>query len=51
MRVGTLSLLAAAAAAVSFLVPAADAAPPARPPLVWLKGEGNFTKSGRSSCT
>jgi hypothetical protein len=47
MRVGTLSLLAAAAAAVSFLVPAADAAPPARPPLVWLKGEGNFTKSHR----
>ena len=30
-----------------FLVPAADAAVGARPPVVWLKGEGNFTKSHR----
>ena len=39
--------LAAAVAASSFLVPAADGAVAARPPLVWLKGEGNFTKSHR----
>ena len=47
MRLSKLSLLAAAVAASSFLAPAADAAPGARPPVVWLKGEGNFTKSHR----
>jgi hypothetical protein len=40
--------LAAAAAVACFLVPAAGAAPGARPPVTWLKGEGNFTKSHRS---
>lgn len=40
-------VLAAAVAVASFLVPAADAATAARPPVVWLKGEGNFTKSHR----
>ena len=47
MGLRKLSILAAAIAASSFLVPAADAAPGARPPVVWLKGEGNFTKSHR----
>ena len=47
MGLSKLNLLAAAIAASSFLVPAADAAPGARPPVVWLKGEGNFTKSHR----
>ena len=40
------SILAAAIAAACTLVSAADAAG-ARPPVVWLKGEGNFTKSHR----
>ena len=47
MGLSKLNLLAAAIAASCFLVPAADAAPGARPPVVWLKGEGNFTKSHR----
>ena len=47
MGLSKLNVLAAAIAASSFLVPAADAAPGARPPVVWLKGEGNFTKSHR----
>ncbi|MEO5792116.1 MAG: N-acetylmuramoyl-L-alanine amidase [Gaiellaceae bacterium] len=42
-----MKVLAAAFAATSLLVPAADAAVGARPPVVWLKGEGNFTKSHR----
>jgi hypothetical protein len=42
------TVLAAAAAAACILVPpAAPSAAPSRPPLVWLKGEGNFTKSHR----
>jgi hypothetical protein len=41
-----LSPLVAALAASCFLVPAANGAA-ARPPVVWLKGEGNFTKSHR----
>jgi hypothetical protein len=42
-----LSILATAIAASCFLVPAANGAAAARPPVVWLKGEGNFTKSHR----
>ena len=38
---------AAAVAASCWLVPAAPAATGARPPVVWLKGEGNFTKAHR----
>ncbi len=37
----------AAAIATACIVPAAEAAPGARPPVVWMKGEGNFTKSHR----
>jgi len=44
-------VLAAAIAALCFLVPAADAAVPLRPPVVWLKGEGNFTKSHRETAS
>ena len=40
-------VLAAAVAASFLLVPAADAGVGARPPVTWLKGEGNFTKSHR----
>jgi hypothetical protein len=40
-------VLAAAIAASCFLAPVAGAGPSARPPVVWLKGEGNFTKSHR----
>ena len=47
MGLRRVQILAAAVAATSFLVPAADAAVGARPPVVWLKGEGNFTKSHR----
>ena len=46
MGLARVKILAAAFAASYLLVPAADAAG-ARPPLVWLKGEGNFTKSHR----
>ncbi len=45
MALRRLSILAAAIAAACFLAPAAGAA--TRPPVVWLKGEGNFTKSHR----
>ena len=42
-------LSSAALVAVSCLVvPVADAATGARPPVVWLKGEGNFTKAHRT---
>ena len=41
------ALLAALSLAACVLVPAASGATAARPPLVWLKGEGNFTKSHR----
>ena len=41
-------VLAAAVAVACLVVPVADAAPGARPPVVWLKGEGNFTKAHRS---
>ena len=41
-------VLAAAVAAPCLVVPVADAASGARPPIVWLKGEGNFTKAHRS---
>ncbi|MDQ3067395.1 MAG: N-acetylmuramoyl-L-alanine amidase [Actinomycetota bacterium] len=44
-----LHVFAAALAATFFLVPAADAAVGARPPVVWLKGEGNFSKAHRST--
>jgi len=47
MGLARVKVLAAAFAATYFLVPAADAAAGARPPVVWLKGEGNFTKSHR----
>jgi hypothetical protein len=46
MGLQRLSFLAAAIVAACTIVPAADAAG-ARPPVVWLKGEGNFTKSHR----
>jgi N-acetylmuramoyl-L-alanine amidase-like protein/Big-like domain-containing protein len=42
-----LNVLAAAIVVSSFLVPAGGAGTSARPPVVWLKGEGNFTKSHR----
>jgi hypothetical protein len=45
MALRRLTILVAATAASCFLAPAADAS--ARPPVVWLKGEGNFTKSHR----
>jgi N-acetylmuramoyl-L-alanine amidase/Bacterial Ig domain len=43
-------VLAALVAAACLVVPLADAdaAAGARPPVVWLKGEGNFTKAHRS---
>ena len=42
-------LISAALVAVSCLVvPVADAATGARPPVVWLKGEGNVTKAHRT---
>jgi len=47
MALARLSILAAAIAASSFLVPAAQAGAAAGPPVTWLKGEGNFTKSHR----
>ena len=47
MGLRRVTLLAAAVAASCVLVPAADGATAARPPLVWLKGEGNYTKSHR----
>jgi hypothetical protein len=47
MGLRRVTFLAAAVAATCALVPAADGATVARPPLVWLKGEGNFTKSHR----
>ncbi len=40
-------VLAAAVAASSVVVPVADAAGDARPPVVWLKGAGNFTPAHR----
>jgi hypothetical protein len=46
MRVGRASILAAALACL--VAPSADAAVGARPPVVWLKGEGNFTKAHRT---
>lgn len=46
MALARLHLLAAIAAA-SVAVPAAQAGTAARPPIHWLKGEGNFTKSHR----
>ena len=47
MGLRRVTFLAAAVAASCVLVPAAGGATVARPPLVWLKGEGNFTKSHR----
>ena len=41
-------VLAAALAASCLVVQVADAATGARPPVVWLKGEGNFTPAHRS---
>jgi N-acetylmuramoyl-L-alanine amidase len=40
-------VFAAAIAASCVAVPAAEATVAARPPVAWLKGEGNFTKSHR----
>ena len=42
-----MQVLAAAIAVSCVAVPTADATVAARPPVVWLKGEGNFTKSHR----
>jgi hypothetical protein len=39
----------AAVAASCLVVPVADAAAGARPPVVWLRGEGNFTKAHRGA--
>ena len=47
MGLQRVKVLAAAAAASTVLVPAADAAVGARPPMVWLKGAGNFTPAHR----
>src|ERR687898_661080 len=47
MGLGRATLLAAAIAAACILVPAADATTGARPPMVWLKGAGNFTPAHR----
>ena len=47
MAPAKVNLLAAAIAASCFLAPAADAAVGARPSVVWLRGEGNFTKAHR----
>ena len=47
MGLRRVKLLAATAAASCILIPVADGATGARPPVVWLKGEGNFTKSHR----
>ena len=41
-------VLAATVAVSSLVVPVADAAVGARPPVVWLRGEGNFTPAHRS---
>jgi hypothetical protein len=41
-------ILVAAVAVSLLVVPVADAAAGARPPVVWLRGEGNFTKAHRS---
>jgi hypothetical protein len=42
-----LTVLAAAVTAAFLVVPATGAAAPTRPPVLWLRGEGNFTKSHR----
>lgn len=47
MGLRRVQVLAAAVAASFFLVPAADAGVGARPPVVWLKGSGNFTPAHR----
>jgi hypothetical protein len=47
MGLRRVQVLAAAVAASFFLVPAAAAAVGARPPVVWLKGAGNFTPAHR----
>ena len=47
MALVRLRVLAAAIAAAAFVVSAAQADTAARPPVAWLKGEGNFTKSHR----
>ena len=47
MALVRLRVLAAAIAAAALVVPAAQAGTAARPPVTWLKGEGNFTKSHR----
>jgi hypothetical protein len=48
MGLRRVNVIAAAVAASCLLVPTADAASGARPPVVWLKGEGNFTKAHRT---
>lgn len=47
MALTALKTLAAAIAASCVLVPAAGAAPGIRPPVTWMKGEGNFSKAHR----
>ena len=47
MGLRMVNFLAAAVAVSCVLVPAAGASTDGRPPVVWLKGEGNFTKSHR----
>lgn len=48
MGLWKVQLLAATAVTVFAVVPDADTAPGLRPPVTWLKGEGNFTKAHRS---
>ena len=47
MGLRRVNVIAAAVAASWVLAPAAGAAADGRPPVVWLKGEGNFTKAHR----
>ena len=47
MALARMHVLPTAIAAAFFVVPAAQAGTAARPPVTWLKGEGNFTKSHR----
>lgn len=48
MGLRRVNVIAAAVAASWVLAPAAGAAADGPPPVVWLKGEGNFTKAHRS---
>jgi len=49
MALRHVQLLAATVLAACAVVPAADASTQLRPPVTWLRGEGNFTKAHRSA--